>query len=216
MCVGGIRQLPCSLPPAISAKYSRLPTACLHTPIYTRAFELELELTQPHMAQKPVLRGEVGCACVVFPSEVVGSTPPSDDAAINPSSSMAISPRTQPVDGTPGVLRTMRAGRQNDAEQMFGGTKIAVCAVLEQHRRREFMSKGSMTRLLGSLHHAAAISNGSMNLGPLPLTADGLANAGGAALAAENEVGVRTALIDVSPLMQMHRLLRRTSEAGPH
>ena len=27
--------------------------------------ELELELIQPHMAQKPVLRGEVGCACVV-------------------------------------------------------------------------------------------------------------------------------------------------------
>jgi len=27
-------------------------------------FELELELMQPHMAQKPVLRGEVGCACV--------------------------------------------------------------------------------------------------------------------------------------------------------
>ena len=26
--------------------------------------ELELELVQPHMAQKPVLRGEVGCACV--------------------------------------------------------------------------------------------------------------------------------------------------------
>ena len=25
---------------------------------------LELELIQPHMAQKPVLRGEVGCACV--------------------------------------------------------------------------------------------------------------------------------------------------------
>ena len=24
----------------------------------------ELELIQPHMAQKPVLRGEVGCACV--------------------------------------------------------------------------------------------------------------------------------------------------------
>ena len=24
----------------------------------------ELELVQPHMAQKPVLRGEVGCACV--------------------------------------------------------------------------------------------------------------------------------------------------------
>ena len=23
-----------------------------------------LELIQPHMAQKPVLRGEVGCACV--------------------------------------------------------------------------------------------------------------------------------------------------------
>ena len=26
--------------------------------------ELELELIKPHMAQKPVLRGEVGCACV--------------------------------------------------------------------------------------------------------------------------------------------------------
>ena len=26
--------------------------------------ELELELIQPHMAQKPVLRGKVGCACV--------------------------------------------------------------------------------------------------------------------------------------------------------
>jgi len=25
---------------------------------------LELELVRPHMAQKPVLRGEVGCACV--------------------------------------------------------------------------------------------------------------------------------------------------------
>jgi len=25
---------------------------------------LELELIQSHMAQKPVLRGEVGCACV--------------------------------------------------------------------------------------------------------------------------------------------------------
>ena len=25
---------------------------------------IELELTQPHMEQKPVLRGEVGCACV--------------------------------------------------------------------------------------------------------------------------------------------------------
>ena len=29
------------------------------------AAELELELIQSHMAQKPVLRGEVGCACVV-------------------------------------------------------------------------------------------------------------------------------------------------------
>ena len=26
--------------------------------------ELEIELIQPHMAQKPVLWGEVGCACV--------------------------------------------------------------------------------------------------------------------------------------------------------
>jgi len=29
-----------------------------------RVEALELELIQPHMAQKPVLRGEVGCACV--------------------------------------------------------------------------------------------------------------------------------------------------------
>jgi len=28
------------------------------------ADEIELELVQSHMAQKPVLRGEVGCACV--------------------------------------------------------------------------------------------------------------------------------------------------------
>ena len=28
-------------------------------------FRLEFELIQSHMAQKPVLRGEVGCACVV-------------------------------------------------------------------------------------------------------------------------------------------------------
>ena len=27
-------------------------------------FNLQNELIQPHMAQKPVLRGEVGCACV--------------------------------------------------------------------------------------------------------------------------------------------------------
>ena len=31
---------------------------------WSRELELELELIQPHMAQKPVLRGEVGCACV--------------------------------------------------------------------------------------------------------------------------------------------------------
>ena len=28
------------------------------------SMKLELGLIQPHMAQKPVLRGEVGCACV--------------------------------------------------------------------------------------------------------------------------------------------------------
>ena len=30
----------------------------------THYIELELELVQSHMAQKPVLRGEVCCACV--------------------------------------------------------------------------------------------------------------------------------------------------------
>ena len=31
---------------------------------FSKKIELELEVIQPHMAQKPVLRGEVGCACV--------------------------------------------------------------------------------------------------------------------------------------------------------
>ena len=34
------------------------------------SMELELELIQPHMAQKPVLRGEVGYACVTRESSV--------------------------------------------------------------------------------------------------------------------------------------------------
>jgi len=34
--------------------------------------ELELELIQSHMAQKPVLRGEVGCACVAREVSVEG------------------------------------------------------------------------------------------------------------------------------------------------
>ena len=32
--------------------------------VYMTLLELELELIHSHMAQKPVLRGEVGCACV--------------------------------------------------------------------------------------------------------------------------------------------------------
>jgi len=36
------------------------------------AFELELELIQSHMAQKPVLWGEVGCACVAREVSVLG------------------------------------------------------------------------------------------------------------------------------------------------
>jgi len=43
-------------------------------------FELELELIQSHMAQKPVLRDEVGCACVAREVSVepllVGADPP--------------------------------------------------------------------------------------------------------------------------------------------
>ena len=35
--------------------------ACFGTMFFARD---ELELIQPHMAQKPVLRGEVRCACV--------------------------------------------------------------------------------------------------------------------------------------------------------
>ena len=37
--------------------------------------ELELELIQSHMAQKPVLRGEVGCTCVAREVAAVISTP---------------------------------------------------------------------------------------------------------------------------------------------
>jgi len=36
------------------------------------AVRYELELTQPHMAQKPVLRGEVGCAGVAREVSVEG------------------------------------------------------------------------------------------------------------------------------------------------
>ena len=37
-----------------------------------RPLELELELMQSHMAQKPVLRVEVGCACVAREVSVEG------------------------------------------------------------------------------------------------------------------------------------------------
>ena len=42
------------------------PLLCAHCAVIDRRgqAELELELIQSHMAQKPVLRGEVGCACV--------------------------------------------------------------------------------------------------------------------------------------------------------
>ena len=33
---------------------------------FAERVELELELIQPHMAQKPVLRAKVGCACVIL------------------------------------------------------------------------------------------------------------------------------------------------------
>ena len=39
-------------------------TEVLHLFSCISVYELELELIQFHMAQKPVLRGEVGCACV--------------------------------------------------------------------------------------------------------------------------------------------------------
>ena len=39
----------------------RVRSAIKHTAL---TVELELGLIQPHIAQKPVLRGEVGCACV--------------------------------------------------------------------------------------------------------------------------------------------------------
>ena len=42
--------------------------SCFRTPLVgmpvARRLELELGLIQPHMTQKPVLRREVGCACV--------------------------------------------------------------------------------------------------------------------------------------------------------
>ena len=51
--------------------YAHMPLPVLRSYVLrVRRFRLpgppvrELELIQPHMAQKPVLRGEVGCACV--------------------------------------------------------------------------------------------------------------------------------------------------------
>ena len=40
------------------------------SPSQVLAIELELELIQPHMAQKPVLRGEVGCRTPLHPAEL--------------------------------------------------------------------------------------------------------------------------------------------------
>ena len=58
--------------PSFAAPNTSSATSCvklfscaLHvSPKGRRGGELELELIQPHMAQKPVLRGEVECACV--------------------------------------------------------------------------------------------------------------------------------------------------------
>ena len=36
------------------------------SPLSSSSTLFELELVQSHMAQKPVLRGEVGCACVAL------------------------------------------------------------------------------------------------------------------------------------------------------
>ena len=44
-----------------AAKVAKCP-ARLNSVLLNLRLELELELIQPHMAQKPVLRGEVGCA----------------------------------------------------------------------------------------------------------------------------------------------------------
>ena len=43
-----------------------------------RCVELELELIQSHRAQKPVLRGEVGCACVAREISVERGNAPRD------------------------------------------------------------------------------------------------------------------------------------------
>ena len=46
--------------------------------------ELELELIKSHMAQKPVLRGEVGCACVAREVSVSAAGNPIDGAHASP------------------------------------------------------------------------------------------------------------------------------------
>ena len=47
------------------------PTGWFLAWVFKARRELELELIQSHMAQKPVLRGEVGCACVAREVSVV-------------------------------------------------------------------------------------------------------------------------------------------------
>ena len=47
-----------------SSAFPRTKLSVVFAQAKAQKLELELELIQPHMAQKPMLRGEVGCACV--------------------------------------------------------------------------------------------------------------------------------------------------------
>ena len=94
--------------------------------------ELELELTQPHMAQKPVLRGEVGCACVARSQRpgrhlpklgVVEETPCSFSAEAASTPLLPPAPRAQPPTGpcaracptTPRLCRRARTSSRRRA-----------------------------------------------------------------------------------------------------
>ena len=70
-------------PRVVEASAAMRMPACFRTGLRVRSaikhtaltVELELELIQPHIAQKPVLRGEVGCACVALRTPAAVFTP---------------------------------------------------------------------------------------------------------------------------------------------
>ena len=111
------------------AAAARLCTVVQSTPALLRAVarpvaaELELELIQSHMAQKPVLRGEVGCACVAREVSVGGSYPVHPDGPTNPPNATHQVPAAAPCAGTCFLLLcSLRVSSSEEVESGSGAS----------------------------------------------------------------------------------------------